>query len=85
MIANFCRYEDDMKQHEDFLKRLQFRKEAKNLFSSPKGKDVGLQQCKDDSLTPPIRPTMKIIPSWQSVLCSLEARLEAEFRKLEKW
>ena len=36
-------------------------------------------------LNPPLRPSMRLIPSWDSVLCTIEARLLTEFMKLEKW
>ncbi len=82
-----CRYKDEVKQYEDTIKRIHFKKEAKNLFSAPsKSKqDANLEQNTSDFLSPPIRPTMRLIPSWDSVLCTLEARLQTEFMKLEKW
>ena len=82
-----CRYKDEVKQYEDTIKRIQFKKEAKNLFSAPsKSKqDVSLEQNTSDFLSPPVRPTMRLIPSWDSVLSTLEARLQTEFMKLEKW
>jgi hypothetical protein len=81
-----CRYEIDVKEYEDAVKKMQFKKEAKNLFSAPKSKpESGIDLKQNDLLKPPIRPTLKLIPSWESVLCTLEARLLAEFNKLEKW
>ena len=86
-LTFICRYKDEMKQYEDAIKRMQFKKEAKNLFSAPaKSKsETGLEQITNDFLRPPVRPTMRLIPSWDSVLCTLEARLKTEFMKLEKW
>ncbi len=75
-----------MKEYEDAVKKMQFKKEAKTLFSAPKSKpDAGFDLKQNDLLKPPIRPALKLIPSWESVLCALEARLLAAFDKLEKW
>ena len=80
------RYEEDLKQYEDAIKRMHFKKEAKNLFSSPQSKqEIGLELTANDLLSPPVRPALKLIPSWESVLCTLEGRLLTEFMKLEKW
>ena len=80
------RYEDDMKQYEDAVQRQRFKKEAKNLFSAPKSKqEVSLGLSTNDLLPPPVRPALRLIPSWESVLCTLEARLTTEFMKLDKW
>jgi hypothetical protein len=65
---------------------MHFKKEAKNLFSSPQSKqESGLELTANDLLSPPVRPALKLIPSWESVLCTLESRLLTEFMKLEKW
>jgi hypothetical protein len=85
-LMHLFRYEDDMKQYEDAVQRQRFKKEAKNLFSAPKSKqEDSLGLSIHDSLIPPVRPALRLIPSWESVLCTLEARLLTEFMKLEKW
>ena len=84
-LMSVNRFEDETKQHEEALRRIRFKKEAKNLFSAPKSiRELGENNAMD-SLSPPVRPTMKLIPSWESVLCALEARLHIEFLKLDKW
>jgi hypothetical protein len=81
-----CRFEEETREYEEAVRRIHFKKQAKNLFSAPKNtKDVGVESSATDFLSPPVRPTMKIIPSWDSVLCALEARLQLAFSQLEKW
>jgi hypothetical protein len=56
------------------------------LFNASKIKqEAGLDMNAIGVLNPPNRPSMRLIPSWDSVLSTIEARLLTEFMKLEKW